>query len=89
MRNKLKAAVLSGLLVLTLSGCGYDGHYRYPCQDPDNWETKECKPPACLVSGTCPEVLLPLDTDISEWRSPSGDTITQSEKTELGETDDE
>ena len=87
MRNKLKAVILSGLLVLTLSACGYDGHFRYPCQDPDNWETKECKPPVCTVTGTCPEVL--VNTDISEWRSPSQDTINQSEETDQGETNDE
>lgn len=87
MRNKLKAAVLSSLLVLVLTGCGYDGHFRYPCQDPDNWETKECKPPVCTVTGTCPEVL--VNTDISEWRSPSQDTINQSEEIGQGETNDE
>jgi hypothetical protein len=41
------------LAALILSGCGYDGHYRYPCQDPANWESAECNPPACEVTGTC------------------------------------
>lgn len=86
MRNRLTTALLSGLLVLALTGCGYDGHYRYPCQDPDNWESKECKPPVCTVSGTCPEVL--VNSDISEWRLPSGDTMTQSEETDQGETNE-
>lgn len=36
-----------------LSGCS--DRYRYPCQDPANWETAECKPPVCEASGTCPE----------------------------------
>ena len=31
--------------------------YRYPCQDPDNWDTKECKKPFCSANGTCPEDL--------------------------------
>ena len=43
------------VLTLSLSSCGYDGSYRYPCQDPTNWETSECKPPLCTASGTCPE----------------------------------
>lgn len=45
-------------LTLSLSGCGYDGHYRYPCQDPANWEAEECKPPICTVNGACPEDLV-------------------------------
>ena len=43
--------------MLSLSGCGYDGHYRYPCQDPKNWELAECKPPICTANGACPEDL--------------------------------
>lgn len=50
---------LMGLFLL--SGCGYDGHYRYPCQDPANFENEECKPPLCKVSGTCTIDLLGFD----------------------------
>lgn len=46
------------LLGIMLTGCGYDGHYRYPCQDPANWDTKECKPPICTAAGACPEDLV-------------------------------
>ena len=45
-----------------LTGCGYDGHYRYPCQDPANWETADCKPPICTANGACPEDLVGSDT---------------------------
>jgi hypothetical protein len=41
------------LLALLLTGCGYDGGYRYPCQDPANWDNVECNPPICEPSGTC------------------------------------
>jgi len=41
------------LLGVLLTGCGYDGHYRYPCQDPANWEKAECNPPICESTGTC------------------------------------
>lgn len=37
-------------VVLYLSG---DGFYRYPCQDPINWEKPECNPPICLRTGMC------------------------------------
>lgn len=47
--------------LLALAGCGYDGHYRYECQDPENWEAEECNPPACLVDGMCTETLIGFD----------------------------
>ena len=47
--------------ILTLASCGYDGKYRYPCQDPENWGTSECEPPECMVDGACTETLLGWD----------------------------
>ena len=29
--------------------------YRYPCQDPKNWDKEICKMPVCDVNRTCPE----------------------------------
>jgi len=29
--------------------------FRYPCQDPSNWDKDICKPPVCEVTRTCPE----------------------------------
>jgi hypothetical protein len=60
--RKLIAAlgvVLAILLISVLSGCGYQGNYRYPCQDPANWEQEDCKPPVCNASDTCTTDLLP------------------------------
>lgn len=51
--------VLTLFLVSVLSGCAYDGSYRYPCQDPANWELAECKPPICNASDTCTTDLIP------------------------------
>ena len=50
------------LLILPLLLACSEG-YRYPCQDPDNWETKECKKPWCSANGTCPEDLTPYEKD--------------------------
>jgi hypothetical protein len=61
--KKLIPIALSGIIMLSLSGCGYDGHYRYPCQDPVNWESAECKPPICTANGACPE-------DLAEIKEP-------------------
>ncbi len=51
--------ILAIFLVSVLSGCGYDGGFRYPCQDPANWESVECNPPICSASETCTKDLLP------------------------------
>lgn len=49
---KILAATLA---VLALTGC--QERYRYPCQDPTNWEQQICKKPYCSANGTCPEDL--------------------------------
>jgi hypothetical protein len=46
---------------LILSSCGYQGHYRYECQDPANWENNECNPPECKVAGTCTTDIIGFD----------------------------
>jgi hypothetical protein len=46
------------------TACGFNGTYRYPCQDPKNWENTECKPPTCVPSGECSESLV--------WGEPDG-----------------
>lgn len=45
--------------VLVLTGCGYDGHFRYSCQDPDNWGAAECVPPVCHAFDYCTRDLIP------------------------------
>jgi hypothetical protein len=58
-----KRILLASVLAAVLSGCGYQGFYRYPCQDPANWEMAECKPPVCEVNKICPK---DLNTNITE-----------------------
>jgi hypothetical protein len=57
--KKLGYALAALLLASSLTSCGYSGFYRYPCQDPKNWETENCKPPICTASQTCPVDLAP------------------------------
>ena len=54
-----KRLVVVGLAAIALAGCGYDGHYRYPCQNPDNWPLEICQPPTCETSSSCPRHLVP------------------------------
>lgn len=32
-----------------------EDRFRYPCQNPANWEKDMCKKPICEVTRTCPE----------------------------------
>lgn len=41
------------LSALFLGGC--EQHYRYPCQNPANWNKPECQKPLCEVNQDCPE----------------------------------
>ena len=51
--------LIKWLLLLLLLPCAlayFSGdRFRYPCQDPDNWDKDICKPPRCDVTRTCPE----------------------------------
>ncbi len=42
------------ILPICLAVFGGD-RFRYPCHDPDNWDSKQCQKPYCEVTGTCPE----------------------------------
>jgi len=57
----MKRLSLVLISILTLVSCGYDGSYRYSCQDPENWGAPECEPPICRVDGACTETLLGWD----------------------------
>lgn len=44
------------LIVLPLALAMFGGdRFRYPCHDPDNWDSKQCQKPYCEVTRTCPE----------------------------------
>ena len=47
--------ILLLLLPFTLIAC--EERYRYPCQNPYNWDEEQCKKPYCSANGTCPEDL--------------------------------
>lgn len=41
------------IILLALAGC--EQRYRYACQNPENWETKQCQKPLCEVNQDCPD----------------------------------
>jgi len=56
MEDKKLVKWLALLLLLPLCLAVFSGdRYRYPCQDPNNWDKDFCKMPVCDVNRTCPE----------------------------------
>lgn len=57
MHNDLKLfkwVIILLMLPLALAFFGKES-FRYPCQDPSNWDKDFCKIPICDVTRTCPE----------------------------------
>jgi hypothetical protein len=50
----VKYLLLVLLLPIGMAMCSGD-RFRYPCQDPKNWDKDFCKMPMCDVTRTCPE----------------------------------
>jgi hypothetical protein len=56
MNDKKLVKFLIILLLLPLTLAYFSGDkFRYPCQDPSNWDKDICKLPYCDVTRTCPE----------------------------------
>lgn len=54
-RKLLKWVFIILLAPLALAYFSDGERFRYPCQNPDNWNKDICKMPACDVTRTCPE----------------------------------
>lgn len=52
--NTIKVGLIVASVAL-LSGC--EQYFRYPCQDPENWNIEQCKKPICEVNRDCPEYI--------------------------------
>ena len=56
MNDKKLLKYLVILLVIPITAAFFAGdRFRYPCQNPDNWDKDFCKMPLCDVTRTCPE----------------------------------
>lgn len=53
-RKLVRWLLLLLLLPLWLAMCSQE-QFRYPCQNPANWDKDFCKKPLCDVTRTCPE----------------------------------
>lgn len=54
-RKLLKWVFIILLAPLALAYFSDGERFRYPCQNPDNWDKAICKMPVCDVTRTCPE----------------------------------
>lgn len=70
------AVIGAALAALLLSSCGYQGGYRYECQDPANWGAKECVPPECKALGLCTTDILGFDPTAPEGASDGSTSTT-------------
>jgi hypothetical protein len=55
-------SILAVSMSLVLVGCGQQ--FRYPCQDPTNWDNAECKRPICEVNRDCPDLIFKENPNI-------------------------
>ena len=56
MADKKLAKWLILLIALPIIIAAFGGdRFRYPCQDPKNWDKEVCQKPLCDVTRTCPE----------------------------------
>jgi hypothetical protein len=53
-RKLVRYLLLLLLLPLGLAMCSKE-EFRYPCQNPANWDKDICQKPLCDVTRTCPE----------------------------------
>ena len=78
MHNDLKLfkwAIILLLFPVALAFFGKDS-FRYPCQDPANWDKDYCKPPVCDVTRTCPEHIFKGQRDPRLGPPPAAGTVT-------------
>lgn len=68
------------LLLLPLTLAYFSGdRFRYPCQDPGNWDKDECKYPICDVTRTCPEHIFKGQRDPRLGPPKDGQTQTTTQ----------
>ena len=77
-QHLVKYLLLLLLLPLGLAMCSGD-RFRYPCQDPANWDKDFCKPPLCDVRRECPEHIFKGQRDPRLGPPKDGQTQTPTQ----------
>ena len=80
MEDKKLVKWLGLLLLLPLTLAIFSGdRFRYPCQDPGNWDKDYCKFPICDVTRTCPEHIFKGQRDPRLGPPKDGQTQTNTQ----------
>ena len=82
-RKLFKWLALLIFMPLMLAIFGGD-RFRYPCQDPANWDKDMCKLPACDVTRTCPDHIFKGGRDPRLGPPSAGATTASAPQTTLG-----
>jgi len=69
------------MIIISLILFGCDSRYRYPCQNPDNWEKDYCKKPYCEVSRDCPEHIFKGQEGVASYSSPNKNSCAECKGT--------
>lgn len=77
MNDRTLFLCLLVLMTLPIGLAVFGGdRFRYPCQNPDNWEKDMCKLPLCDVTRTCPEHIFRGQRDPRLGPNTTGSTPT-------------
>ncbi len=76
---------LAVIIVIPLAMAVFGGdHFRYPCQDPENWDKAICQKPACDVTRTFTEHLFKGQRDPRLGPPPEPQNILAQQQVSQG-----
>lgn len=86
MRDKKLFLIAIGIFLIIPITMGIFGgdRFRYPCQDPTNWDKDMCKPPICDVTRTCPEHIFKGQRDPRLGPPPAADQTNMTQVPKQG-----
>ena len=58
------------IMLSLLAATGCEQAFRYPCQDPANWNAPECQRPICEVNRDCPDLIFKDNPNIELPKIP-------------------
>ena len=77
--GKYRRAVMAVIFLPLLTAAGCEQRYRYPCQNPENWDRPECQRPLCEVNRDCPDLIFKDDSKAMKVPVPAAPTSPRGE----------
>ena len=85
MNDKKLLSLLAVLLIIPIAfAFASKESFRYPCQDPNNWDKELCKLPTCDVTRTCPEHVFKGQRDPRLGPAPEAQNILAQQELSKG-----